>query len=116
MRDGIHGIGECFLPEVSPQPCHPVPPAPAVSTSLVPSSRHTPVAEGYDACDAGRCDNPQSRPHLEFGASIHIVFGIKDIDRSGLTPGSVLSEKVSVLWYTVLRVGLDCYWGVWDRL
>jgi len=32
--------------------------------------------------------------HLEKGVTVNVVFGIKDIDRSNLTSGHVLSEKV----------------------
>ena len=38
--------------------------------------------------------NVPQQIHLEKGVTVYVVFGVKDIDRSGLTPGHVLSEKV----------------------
>jgi len=49
-------------------------------------------------CTAPTANVPQ-QIHLEKGVTVKVVFGIKDIDRSGLPSGHVLSEKV--LYFTL---------------
>ena len=54
------------------------------------------VDSTFDPCAGGRCKSQKTRPNLELGAVVHVVFGIKGIDRSNVSMEHVLTEKVSI--------------------
>lgn len=50
------------------------------------------VGEGYDPCKDQNCNNIKSRPVIQSGATVYVVFGITGVNRTGVTQGHVLNE------------------------
>ena len=62
--------------------------------SLVTEPSGTTVP-GLNPCGEGvTCKDPVEPPALDQGASIHVVFGIEDINRDGIAIQHVLTDKV----------------------
>jgi len=65
---------------------------PSVVEPTIPTvTATTPV---FNACENRDCSKMKDRPLLENGAVIHVVFGIKGIDRSKVPVGHVLDMSL----------------------
>ncbi|OWF56167.1 protein dispatched homolog 3-like [Mizuhopecten yessoensis] len=83
-----------------PRPSTPKPVVPNTDAALHwtpgPPRSSVPVKgqgpEGVSVCQGHDCSNTKDRPMLESGAVVHVVFGIKGIDRSNVPVGHVLDQ------------------------
>ena len=65
----------------------------ASSPKMAHSGSTTP-APNLNLCERTNCDDQKDRPNLATGATVFVVFGIKDVNRTGLSRSSVITEKV----------------------
>lgn len=67
-----------------------------VTKPPIPQTTPRSIVPGYDPCANGKCGTTSTRPNLETGAAIYVVFGLKGIDRSNVSYNQVLTERVGV--------------------
>ena len=72
------------------------------TSSVSPETTETPL----DLCGDDGCRPAEERPQLDQSASVHVVFGIDDIDRSSVEIQHVLTEKVSNIFVWNIMVEL----------
>ena len=83
--------------------------APKVTTTKQTKTTEgkSPSPNTYSPCDSGNCDNVQDRPNLGLGASVYVVFGIEDLDRSNVSR-RLTSELVSLLFLFFVSQFIRC--------
>ena len=99
------------IPQVpNPSPYQPPPsamPRPrTVPVVTQPPTTTDPMAvTNFDPCaeHKNKCNVVTTRPSLDTGAVIYVVFGITDIDRSNLTNSVITEDKVQMSHITTLH-------------
>ena len=78
------------------QPWNTIPPEPNYPTKPDQKNVITPksLPENYDVCKDRDCSHPKERPLLESGATVYVVFGVKEFHWLEADVAHVISSNV----------------------